>query len=282
MRSEAARSFVPLQPGLGRTGPLGLSYREAAPPAALQGDVATLWEIAAPAPLRTTFVYRVVPDGCVDLVFDLANGGAWLFGARVEPFAIDLSGAVALFGIRVRPGGLDRVVAHPAGAIAGGSFAVDEVLGAAGRRLEARLAEQGSPAGRAAAVAAELGTGSGAGARDDLARALVDAVVAGGGTVPVPELATAIGVSARHLQRLCFAAVGLTPKQLGRVVRFQRALARLTSGAPHSLATLAADLGFSDQPHLNAELRALLGTTPGALLRAARSDFSKPARRAGR
>lgn len=275
MRFEAASTFTPLQPGLGSAGPFGLSYREAPPPAALHADVATLWEIAAPEPLGTTFVYRVVPDGCVDLVFDLANGGAWAFGARAAPFAVELRGAVALFGIRVRPGGLARVVAHPAGAIAGRSFAVDEVLGASGRRLEARLAEQHSLAGRAEVVAGELAATSTRGAHDDLGRAVVDAVVAGGGTAPVPALAAAIGVSPRHLQRLCFAASGLAPKQLGRVVRFQRALSRLTSEGAPSLAALAAELGYFDQPHLTAELRALLGTTPGTLLRAARSDFSK-------
>ncbi len=282
MRPWAARSFAPVQPGLGREGPFGLSYREAAPPAELRADVATLWEITAAAPLRTTFVYRVVPDGCVDLVFDLASGGAWAFGARVEPFTVDLNDTVALFGIRIRPGGLGRVVAHPAGAIAGRSFTLDEVLGAAGRRVEARLAEQRSLAGRAAVVAGELGATRSTGAGDDLGRAVVDAIVAAGGTLPVPELAATIGVSPRHLQRLCFAASGLTPKQLGRVVRFQRAVSRLTSGATPSLASLAAELGYFDQPHLTGELRALLGTTPGALVRAVRSDFSKPEPRARR
>jgi len=276
MHRVAASSFAPLQPGLGIAGPFGLSYREAAPPAELRADVATLWEITAPEPLRASFVYRVVPDGCVDLVFDLANGGAWVFGARVEPFAVDLRGPVALFGVRVRPGALGRVLAHPAGAIAGSSFTVGEVLGATGRRLETRLAETGSLAERTAVVAHELRATGPQRTHGGLGRALVDAVVAGGGTLPVPELAARIGVSPRHLQRLCFAASGLSPKQLGRVVRFQRTLALLTAGATPSLASLAAELGYADQAHLTAELRALLGTTPGALRRAARSDFSKP------
>ena len=100
----------------------------------------------------------------------------------------------------------------------------------------------------------------------------------------VAALAAAHGSSTRHLQRVCFAATGLTPKQLGRVVRFQRALACLTSGAAPPLAALAVDLGYFDQAHLTGEVRALLGTTPGALLRAraTRSDFSKPPRSARR
>lgn len=212
------------------------------------------------------------------MVFDLASGGAWIFGARLAPSSVDLTDAVALFGIRVRPGRLERVLAHPAGTVAGGSFSLDEVLGRTAHRLELLLAEQRSFAARALAAASALRAEARPSRGDALGSAVADAIVAGGGSVTVAALADAHGSSTRHLQRVCFAATGLTPKQLGRVVRFQRALACLTSGTAPALAALAADLGYFDQEHLTGEVRALLGTTPGALLRAeaARSDFSKP------
>jgi AraC-like DNA-binding protein len=278
MRAVAAIPFAPVQPGLGAAGPHGLSYREVSPPADLAADLVSFWEIAAPARLSTPFSYRIAPDGCVDLVFDVAGGGAWLFGARLAPFAVELAGDVALFGIRVRPGRLERVLAHPAGTIAGGSFVLDDVLGGStARSLELRLAEQPSLAARARVAAAALRGGRRLRTSAAPGRAVADAIVAGGGAVRVAALAGAHGLSPRHLQRLCFSATGLTPKQLGRVVRFQRALACLTSGAAPSLAALAAELGYFDQAHLSGEIRTLLGTTPGALLRAhTRSDFSNP------
>lgn len=276
-RMHAAGSpYAPVQPGLGAVGPNRLSYRELSPPPALAADVVTLWEIAAPAPLPERFVYRVAPDGCVDLVFDLRAGDAWLFGTRIASFAVELTGDVALFAIRVRPGRLGRLVQHPAGAFAGSSFALEEVLGNAARRLATRLAEQPSSSARGAVVADELHTTTVRTADDTAGRAVADAIVAGGGTTRVAAVARALGMSPRHLQRVCRAATGLGPKQLGRVVRFQRALGCLTSGRPLSLATLAADLGYADQAHLTGDLQELLGTTPGVLVRAAaRSDFSK-------
>jgi len=45
----------------------------------------------------------------------------------------------------------------------------------------------------------------------------------------------------------------------GRILRLQRALAQVRSGAPAALA--AADSGYSDQPHLARDVRALTGST---------------------
>ena len=63
------------------------------------------------------------------------------------------------------------------------------------------------------------------------------------------------------------AAVGLTPKQYARVMRFRRLLALLSAGPETGWAALAAELRLADQSHLIHEFHAFAGMTP--------SDFAQ-------
>ncbi|WP_253853008.1 helix-turn-helix domain-containing protein [Prauserella alba] len=80
------------------------------------------------------------------------------------------------------------------------------------------------------------------------------------GTVRVDTLARETGWSRRHFGERFRREIGLTPKQATRVVRFERAVDLLKAG--RGLAETAALCGFSDQPHLTGEWRALAGCVP--------------------
>jgi AraC-like DNA-binding protein len=84
----------------------------------------------------------------------------------------------------------------------------------------------------------------------------------------VETLSRELGVSERQLHRRFTAAVGYGPKTFQSVLRFQRLL-HLASQAQGSqnLAHLAAAAGYSDQPHMNREVRRFSGTTPTDLLK---------------
>jgi AraC-like DNA-binding protein len=82
-----------------------------------------------------------------------------------------------------------------------------------------------------------------------------------GGRQAVGGLADELGWSPRRLIARFREQVGLTPKAAARVIRFDRAVARLKHG-DDSLAGLAYACGYFDQAHLNREFRELAGTTP--------------------
>lgn len=84
-----------------------------------------------------------------------------------------------------------------------------------------------------------------------------------GGAARVDHLAAETGWSRRHLLTRFRDQVGLAPKATGRVLRFERA-SRLVVAGGSSLADVAATCGYSDQPHLVREFRALAGVTPTA------------------
>src|SRR5262249_11503889 len=86
-------------------------------------------------------------------------------------------------------------------------------------------------------------------------------LAAADGRLAARALAAAGGWGRRHLAVRWRRDVGMGPKAVARVLRFQRALRLLREG--RGIADVAYDCGFADQPHLNREFRTLGGGTPG-------------------
>jgi AraC-like DNA-binding protein len=80
------------------------------------------------------------------------------------------------------------------------------------------------------------------------------------GAAPVAHIAGELGCSRRHLSQRFGAELGLPPKALARVLRFQRAVGLLRAGG--ELADVAYSCGYYDQPHFNRDFRELAGITP--------------------
>ena len=99
----------------------------------------------------------------------------------------------------------------------------------------------------------------------------------GSGTAALPAL---LSISERQLRRRCRAAVGVGPKELHRILRFQVFIARVQASiaeqgaAGVDLARWAVEAGYHDQAHLSRECRRLLGATPGEFLAQSRDACS--------
>lgn len=106
----------------------------------------------------------------------------------------------------------------------------------------------------------------------ELINRVVDVVEDDDGPRRVAELADAVNMSTRALQRLCVHRTGLSPKWLIQRRRLQDAALALREGRM-SVADVAASLGYSDQAHLAREFKAVVGRTPSDYVRsAARRD----------
>ncbi|MEV0998168.1 helix-turn-helix transcriptional regulator [Nonomuraea sp. NPDC050202] len=83
------------------------------------------------------------------------------------------------------------------------------------------------------------------------------------GRLTIEALAGELGVSRRYLELGFRRVVGLTPKTVARVARFQRAVHALSR--PSATLGRAVACGYADQPHLAREVRAMAGMTPKQL-----------------
>jgi methylphosphotriester-DNA--protein-cysteine methyltransferase len=89
------------------------------------------------------------------------------------------------------------------------------------------------------------------------------------GAVPIAALQERTGFSRSRFVESFRAQVGTTPKQYARLIRFRHLLDNLPTWQL-SLAAAAHDAGYYDQPHMNAEFKALSGFTPTEFLAARR------------
>jgi AraC-like DNA-binding protein len=214
-----------------------------------------------------------LPDECYDLVW-VNDGTLWVSGPESTSWPRGYPPGSEAVGVRFHPAVGPAVLRVPAGDIRDTRVRLDD-LGRTGhaRALAERIAGQPDDAGRlrelemaARRLAAE--------ARPSDAVALQ--VAAEVGRIPgasLRALAAAAGISDRQLRRRCAAAFGYGPATLARVLRLQRALSLARShGRPRRMADLAVAAGYCDQQHLAHEVRAIAGTTAGALFAIAASD----------
>lgn len=175
------------------------------------------------------------------------------------------------FGIHVEltPWAAGALLGHPAAVLAGAVYDVQDVLGARGSELIARVREAPDWDSRFAALDRVLGAHSD---RDwtpnPEVRQAWTALLRTGGRIRVQQLAHHVGWSRRHLGERFRRELGLTPKAAGRVIRFQRSHLALTRPARARLAEIAAECGYADQAHLTREWQDLAGQTPSAWMAA--------------
>jgi AraC-like DNA-binding protein len=86
------------------------------------------------------------------------------------------------------------------------------------------------------------------------------------GGARVEALAAELGCSRRYLRDGFQRQVGLSPKTVGRLLRFQHVRESIEQ-APGRWSDVAYNAGYADQSHLNREFRDLAGTTPSDFVR---------------
>ncbi|MEV8373494.1 helix-turn-helix transcriptional regulator [Kribbella sp. NPDC056861] len=222
-------------------------YRERA--AALPGAV--LWARTADGE-----AYRVLPDGCMDLLW--IEGELAVAGPDSRAHVGAAEAGVRYAGLRFAPGTAPGFLGVPAREVLDQLVPLGEIWSPGrSRRLADRIGRAAIPALALEEVAGEL--------FDEAPDRLVGQVLRGVRRgVAVPALAGSVGLSERQLHRRCLDAFGYGPKMLDRVLRLNLALDRARAGL--SLAEVAARTGYADQAHFSRDVKALTGVPPRTLL----------------
>jgi AraC-like DNA-binding protein len=233
-----------------------------APPPALAAVIDAFWQHTG-----TGSELRVLPDGCMDFLFDLERGTGRVIGAMTEAALVPMAAGERYFGVRFLPGAAAQFVTARASELVDVDAPLDDLTFAARERLAERVAEARGPVERRRLVALYLS--SPAHRVRPIERRVRGALVflrgaTGSGTVR--ETARHVGLGERQLERLFTAEVGIGPKTFARVARLERALG-LMGGTRRGQADLAVAAGYADESHLIREFRALAHATPVELAR---------------
>ncbi|WP_119302499.1 helix-turn-helix domain-containing protein [Dongia deserti] len=219
---------------------------------------------------------RVLPDGCIDLIFRSgADGGRLFTSALIErPLFVEGAGQDWYVGVRFRPA-MTRTLLEidPVDCRDREISAVE--IDAAFTALEHALQDCAS-AEQALSVLKRAVDGRLMRLERDAAPARVReaiALLARGGEVH--SIARALGITERSLHRDLLRWSGLAPKSLARILRMQRCLAAIRAGR-RPLALIALHTGYADQAHMTRELKTLTGFSPAEIARPSR--YRRPVR----
>jgi AraC-like DNA-binding protein len=240
--------------------------REPAPQ--LEGHVSSYYAFreAGPAPIRR----REGPG--VDVVVVLAFEDGWTIdddphtsfvaGLYERQVLTENGGSADGMQINLAPLAAHRLFRVPMRTLAHRTVSLEEVLGSGADLLVERLAELDDAARfdlLDSFLSARLAD---AGPLDAGVAWAVGRLEATEGRIPVAALAEELGWSRRRLVARFQEQVGLPPKAVARLLRFEHA--RELGGRPDrpSWTDIAFECGYYDQSHLINEFRALTGRTP--------------------
>jgi AraC-like DNA-binding protein len=184
-------------------------------------------------------------------------------GLRLSSVITEHDGVSRGMQVSLTPPGAYALFGEPMHELTGYTVALDSLLGADAERLRERLVELRDWPERFALVEASLSKRLADASRPTPGvlwawRRLSETQ----GRQRIGALTAELGWSRKRLVARFREEVGLGPKSVARLLRFERAAALLESSAGPDLAVVAADCGFSDQAHMTNEFRTITGITP--------------------
>jgi AraC-like DNA-binding protein len=258
------------------------------PPPALAGLVKAIWcargtkaEFEAPEP--------IVPDGCVEIVFNLgdrfinADTGELqprdlLAGQMTRPVVALPIGDVDLIGVRFRPARGGPALRVAMWQLQNQLISASSVMGGTDRLADDL--RHIAPRDRIAHLAGELSRRLPKGAAPSAIDEALAIIEGHDGNVAIESIAKRVGITRRHLERQFREHVGLGAKQAARIFRVHAVLRLRRSRPLLTGAAIAARCGYSDQAHLIRECMALTGSTPAQLMTTGASSLSSLMREA--
>jgi AraC-like DNA-binding protein len=191
------------------------NYREILPAARLVRYVECYW---FRDDLHGTPHQRVLPDGCVDILFSTQNGeptSLAIVGLMTTPQIVNVRAGQSFFGVRFRPG-MAAAFLPAAPQLNDRIELLENVLGSDARHLFDQLAGASSPLAMARLMDTVLRPLK----PPDTAQNALQELSMDAGTIE--QVATAAALSTRQLRRLCMERAGVSPKYLRRILRFSK------------------------------------------------------------
>lgn len=263
MIQSLRKHYYPIQPtikGLDKD----VRYEEVVPGENLLDLIYCYWQVKPDRTLPDAFDYRVIPDGCIDLFFDLHDPAhAFVMGFHVSHTTFSLKRSSSYVGVRFLPTAFSRLFNIDASELSNQVEELNLISLSVANFIKNRCNETLNLI-EIKLLLDELFLSIVSTTTYDLDGRILEAVVKilkSNGVVNIQkDLNT--GISSRQLQRLFKHHVGDTAKSLSKVIQFQRVLSLKDSNVNQSWTDLTYRAGYYDQSHFVRDFKRFHGCTP--------------------
>jgi AraC-like DNA-binding protein len=215
---------------------------------------------------------RVIPDGAVDIIFDLAapgaSTGAFVVGAMTAPLVVKPARECDYVAVRFHPGAAQPLFGNSMRELSDHHVELGSIWPQQVASEWMELLREAGPTEARVRALRRLLTRKVLSIRppEPRVREAIRRLDESDGSVSVEELSRGLGLTRQHMTRLFEHHVGVGVKFFSRIIRLRlvlRELKSMSGGAyDGNWATLALDSGFFDQAHFVRDFRTLTGTTP--------------------
>jgi len=220
----------------------------------------------------------VLPNGAIELIINFGSyhkvvdktnydkfrvyRNSWIAGMQESYIIIEAVHESNLMGVRFRPGGAYPFLQFPARELTNEVVECDLIFGPLLSELRDRLYEASEYGARIRLVEEVLCKRISAMLSDPLVDHVSKEICRNNGQKSIAQLSHEVGISHKQLISRFRKTIGISPKFLSRIVRFQSVI-RLANGRMSvNWTEIAHRCGYYDQAHMIREFRLLSGATP--------------------
>ncbi len=254
-----------------------MNYQTFKPHPDLESLISCYWTLEVPAS-NNSQKQRIVPDGCIEMAFILGDNikrytsgdkfilqpRAMILGQTLEPFYIEPTGYVNTFAIRFYPYGFTNFVTQPIKNLANKETPLELVFEEKiAKELEQKITQAKGIKQRIKIIERFLLERlKDKSTVENIVKTTVNALLSTNGSATIKTILKDDLSKRRQLERKFKKHIGVSPKQLGKVIRLQTALKMLLNEETESLTHIAYESEYYDQAHFIKDFKEFTGTNP--------------------
>ncbi|WP_445711439.1 AraC family transcriptional regulator [Flavobacterium sp.] len=258
-----------------------MNYQTFQPNIDLESLISCYWTLEVPAESDAQR-QRIIPDGTIEMAFILGDDikrytsgdefiiqpRAMVLGQTIEPFYIEPTGYVNTFAIRFYPYGFANFVSIPIKNLANKETPIDLLFGEkTANELEQKIIEATNSNERIEIIENFLLDKLNEKTTiDNIVKTTIDALLATNGSASISTILKEDLSKRRQLERNFKNQIGVSPKQLGKVIRLQTALKMLLNKKTENLTDIAYKSEYFDQAHFIKDFKEFTGINPKEFL----------------
>ncbi len=258
-----------------------MQYKTFEPSDVLKSLVKCYWTLEVPAD-NNADKQRIVPDGCLEMAFILGDDirrftsecefilqpRAMVLGQTIDPFYIQPTGYVNTFAVRFYPYGFANFVKTPIKNLANKETPITELFEVTkANELEQNIIHASDTQQRIKIVETFLLNKINEKTTiDNIVKSTIDTLFLTNGNSSIRTILKENLSKRRQLERNFMKQIGISPKQLGKVIRLQTALKMLLNHKTETLTQIAYENEYYDQAHFIKDFKEFTGTNPKEFL----------------
>lgn len=236
-------------------------YKELKPSKGLQSVIDSFWIFSGN---QAPEVYKVLPDNCVDIIFDFTTKRVFMSGVMSNYQIRKLGAEANLLGMRFKVENFSRITPLPLSKTRNLRIELSQVFPIYEPTILEQLNDLLTVSDKIEWLenfTAEL-LNTRNRRSDPLIMSIAQTVRSAKGCISIQDLADANFISLRQLERRFKEYIGLTLKEYSRIVRFNHTQNVILNSPEKSLLEIAFDTGFFDHSHLAYECKRISGENP--------------------